>query len=155
MKDEKDPQYNIFGQDLPIIPQKKEFNFPEAGSSCGALFPSALSPPELRQRRHGIEILKIFNKNQKLGSSSNSTPHLSSPPTKFSISTPSQPSCKRHLESVTKDQETICSKAAEGDNTEFGAFVGTLAGSWLGSGTARTWTSAVWNPGVAGSGFTH
>uniref|UniRef100_A0A5F9D8G8 non-specific serine/threonine protein kinase n=1 Tax=Oryctolagus cuniculus TaxID=9986 RepID=A0A5F9D8G8_RABIT len=124
MKDEKDPQYNIFGQDLPIIPQKKEFNFPEAGSSCGALFPSALSPPELRQRRHGIEILKIFNKNQKLGSSSNSTPHLSSPPTKFSISTPSQPSCKRHLESVTKDQETICSKAAEGDNTEFGAFVG-------------------------------
>ncbi|KAB1278181.1 Transient receptor potential cation channel subfamily M member 7, partial [Camelus dromedarius] len=39
-------------------------------------------------------------------------------------STPSQPSCKSHLETVTKDQETVCSKAAEGDNIEFGAFVG-------------------------------
>ncbi|XP_073922035.1 transient receptor potential cation channel subfamily M member 7 isoform X3 [Castor canadensis] len=124
MKDEKDPQYNIFGQDLPVIPQRKEFSFPEAGSSCGALFPSAISPPELRQRRHGVEILKIFNKNQKLGSSPNSTPHLSSPPTKFSVSTPSQPSCKNLLETVTKDQESMCSKPAEGDNIEFGAFVG-------------------------------
>ncbi|XP_039093038.1 transient receptor potential cation channel subfamily M member 7 isoform X3 [Hyaena hyaena] len=124
MKDEKDPQCNIFGQDLPVIPQRKEFSFPEAGSSCGALFPSAISPPELRQRPHGVEMLKMFSKNQKLGSSSNSIPHLSSPPTKFFVSTPSQPSCKSPSETVTKDQETICSKAAEGDNVEFGAFVG-------------------------------
>uniref|UniRef100_A0ABI7XD15 non-specific serine/threonine protein kinase n=1 Tax=Felis catus TaxID=9685 RepID=A0ABI7XD15_FELCA len=124
MKDEKDTQCNIFGQDLPVIPQRKEFNFPEAGSSCGALFPSAVSPPELRQRPHGVEMLKMFSKNQKLGSSSNSIPHLSSPPTKFFVSTPSQPSCKSHSETVTKDQETVCSKAAEGDNVEFGAFVG-------------------------------
>uniref|UniRef100_A0A2K6LKB3 non-specific serine/threonine protein kinase n=1 Tax=Rhinopithecus bieti TaxID=61621 RepID=A0A2K6LKB3_RHIBE len=124
MKDDKDPQCNIFGQDLPAIPQRKEFNFPEAGSSSGALFPSAGSPPELRQRLHGVELLKIFNKNQKLSSSSNSIPHLSSPPTKFFVSTPSQPSCKSHLETGTKDQETVCSKAAEGDNIEFGAFVG-------------------------------
>ncbi|XP_023365742.1 transient receptor potential cation channel subfamily M member 7 isoform X1 [Otolemur garnettii] len=121
IKDDKDPQCNIFGQDLPVIPQRKEFNFPEAGSSSGALFPSAVSPPELRQRLHGVELLKIFNKNKKLGSSSNSIPHLSSPPAKFFVSTPSQPSCKSHLETVTKDQET---KAAEGDNIEFGAFVG-------------------------------
>ncbi|XP_073733083.1 transient receptor potential cation channel subfamily M member 7 isoform X2 [Callorhinus ursinus] len=124
MKDEKDPQCNIFGQDLPVIPQRKEFSFPEAGSSCGALFPSAVSPPELRQRIHGAEMLKMFSKNKKLGSSSNSIPHLSSPPTKFFVSTPSQPSCKNHLETVTKDQEIVCSKAAEGDNVEFGAFVG-------------------------------
>ncbi|XP_052579010.1 transient receptor potential cation channel subfamily M member 7 isoform X3 [Peromyscus californicus insignis] len=124
VKDEKDPQYNLFGQDLPVIPQRKEFNIPEAGSSCGALFPSAVSPPELRQRRHGVEILKIFNKNQKLGSSPNSSPHMSSPPTKFSVSTPSQPSCKSHLESATKDPEPVFYKAAEGDNIEFGAFVG-------------------------------
>uniref|UniRef100_A0A4W2HTM0 non-specific serine/threonine protein kinase n=1 Tax=Bos indicus x Bos taurus TaxID=30522 RepID=A0A4W2HTM0_BOBOX len=124
MKDEKDSQCNIFGQDLPVIPQKKEFNFPEAGSSSSALFPSAVSPPELRQRIHGVETLKMFSKNQKPGSSSNSIPHLSSPPTKFFVSTPSQPSCKGHLETVTKDQETVCSKAAEGDNIEFGAFVG-------------------------------
>ncbi|XP_040602167.1 transient receptor potential cation channel subfamily M member 7 isoform X2 [Mesocricetus auratus] len=124
MKDEKDPQYNLFGQDLPVIPQRKEFNIPEAGSSCGALFPSAVSPPELRQRRHGVEILKVFNKNQKLGSSPNSSPHMSSPPTKFSVSTPSQPSCKSHLESATKDPEPVFYKATEGDNIEFGAFVG-------------------------------
>ncbi|XP_054522930.1 transient receptor potential cation channel subfamily M member 7 isoform X17 [Pan troglodytes] len=124
MKDDKDPQCNIFGQDLPAVRQRKEFNFPEAGSSSGALFPSAVSPPELRQRLHGVELLKIFNKNQKLGSSSTSIPHLSSPPTKFFVSTPSQPSCKSHLETGTKDQETVCSKATEGDNTEFGAFVG-------------------------------
>ncbi|XP_064426551.1 transient receptor potential cation channel subfamily M member 7 isoform X2 [Mirounga angustirostris] len=124
MKDEKDPQCNIFGQDLPVIPQRKEFSFPEAGSSCGALFPSAVSPPELRQRVHGAEMLKMFSKNKKLGSSSNSIPHLSSPPTKFFVSTPSQPSCKNRLETVTKDQEIVCSKAAEGDNVEFGAFVG-------------------------------
>lgn len=123
MKDEKDPQYNVFGQNLPMIPQRKEFSFPEAGSSCGALFLSAVSPPELRQRLHGVETLKIFSK-KKLGSSPNSIPHLSSPPTKFFVSTPSQPSCKGHLEIVTKDQETVCSKAAEGDNIEFGAFVG-------------------------------
>ncbi|KAB0344848.1 hypothetical protein FD754_021774 [Muntiacus muntjak] len=124
MKDEKDSQCNIFGQDLPVIPQRKEFSFPEAGSSSSALFPSAVSPPELRQRIHGIETLKMFSKNQKPGNSSNSIPHLSSPPTKFFVSTPSQPSCKGHLETVTKDQETVCSKAAEGDNIEFGAFVG-------------------------------
>ncbi|XP_049561991.1 transient receptor potential cation channel subfamily M member 7 isoform X5 [Orcinus orca] len=130
MKDEKDSQFNISGQDLPVIPQRKEFNFPEAGSSCGALFPSAVSPPELRQRQHGVETLKMFSKNQKSGSSSNSIPHLSSPPTKFFVSTPSQPSCKSHLETITKDQETVCSKAAEGDNVEFGAFVGSgCAGS--------------------------
>ncbi|XP_048188386.1 transient receptor potential cation channel subfamily M member 7 isoform X2 [Perognathus longimembris pacificus] len=124
MKDEKDPDYNILGQDLSVIPQRKEFGFPEAGSSCGALFPSAISPPELRQRRHGVEVLKLFNKTQKVGSSPNSTPHLSSPPTKFSVSTPSQPSCKSHLETITKDHEAVFSKAAEGDNVEFGAFVG-------------------------------
>uniref|UniRef100_A0A8C2QXA6 non-specific serine/threonine protein kinase n=1 Tax=Capra hircus TaxID=9925 RepID=A0A8C2QXA6_CAPHI len=124
MKDEKDSQCNIFGQDLPVIPQRKEFNIPEAGSSCSALFPSAVSPPELRQRIHGVETLKMFSKNQKPGNSSNSIPHLSSPPTKFFVSTPSQPSCKGHLETVTKDQEIVCSKAAEGDNIEFGAFVG-------------------------------
>eukprot|EP00070_Physeter_catodon_P044228 XP_028351122.1 transient receptor potential cation channel subfamily M member 7 isoform X5 [Physeter catodon] len=124
MKDEKDSQSNVSGQDLPVIPQRKEFNFPEAGSSCGALFPSAVSPPELRQRQHGVETLKMFSKNKKSGSSSNSIPHLSSPPTKFFVSTPSQPSCKSHLETITKDQETVCSKAAEGDNVEFGAFVG-------------------------------
>ncbi|XP_059952816.1 transient receptor potential cation channel subfamily M member 7 isoform X2 [Mesoplodon densirostris] len=124
MKDEKDSQSNISGQDLPVIPQRKEFNFPEAGSSCGALFPSAVSPPELRQRQHGVETLKMFSKNQKSGGSSNSIPHLSSPPTKFFVSTPSQPSCKSHLETITKDQETVCSKAAEGANVEFGAFVG-------------------------------
>lgn len=124
MKDEKDPQCNVFGQDLPVIPQRKEFSFPEAGSSCGALLLSAVSPPELRQRLHGVETLKIFSKNKKLGSSPNSIPHLSSPPTKFFVSTPSQPSCKGHLETVTKGQETVCSKAAEGDNIEFGAFVG-------------------------------
>ncbi|XP_066132497.1 transient receptor potential cation channel subfamily M member 7 isoform X1 [Saccopteryx bilineata] len=124
VKDEKDSHCNIFDQDLPIIPQRKEFNFPEAGSSCGALFPSAISPPELRQRLHAVETLKMFSKNQKLGSSPNSIPHLSSPPTKLFVSTPSQPSCKSRLETVTKDQETVCSKAAEGDNIEFGAFVG-------------------------------
>ncbi|KAB0375069.1 hypothetical protein FD755_013561 [Muntiacus reevesi] len=124
MKDEKDSQCNIFDQDLPVIPQRKEFSFPEAGSSSSALFPSAVSPPELRQRIHGVETLKMFSKNQKPGNSSNSIPHLSSPPTKFFVSTPSQPSCKGHLETVTKDQETVCSKAAEGDNIEFGAFVG-------------------------------
>ncbi|XP_060150251.1 transient receptor potential cation channel subfamily M member 7 isoform X3 [Globicephala melas] len=130
MKDEKDSQFNISGQDLPVIPQRKEFNFPEAASSCGALFPSAVSPPELRQRQHGVETLKMFSKNQKSGNSSNSIPHLSSPPTKFFVSTPSQPSCKSHLETITKDQETVCSKAAEGDNVEFGAFVGSgCAGS--------------------------
>ena len=124
MKDEKDPQCNIFGQDLPVIPQRKEFSFPEAGSSCSALFPSTVSPPELRQRLHGVETIKMFSKNQKSGSSSNSIPHLSSPPTKFFVSTPSQPSCKSHLETVTKDREAVCFKAAEGDNIEFGAFVG-------------------------------
>uniref|UniRef100_A0A8C4MDH3 non-specific serine/threonine protein kinase n=1 Tax=Equus asinus TaxID=9793 RepID=A0A8C4MDH3_EQUAS len=124
MKDEKDPQCNLFDQDLPVVSQSKDFNFPEAGSSSGALFPSAISPPELRQRLHGVETLKMFSKSQKLGSTSNSIPHLSSPPTKFFVSTPSQPSCKSHLETVTKDQETVCSKAAEGDNIEFGAFVG-------------------------------
>ncbi|XP_058397538.1 transient receptor potential cation channel subfamily M member 7 isoform X4 [Diceros bicornis minor] len=124
MKDEKDPQCKVFGQDLPVVPQRKEFSFPEAGSSCGALLPSAVSPPELRQRLHGVETLKMFSKSQKLGSTSNSIPHLSSPPAKFFVSTPSQPSCKSHLKTVTKDQETVCSKAAEGDNIEFGAFVG-------------------------------
>ncbi|XP_036096546.1 transient receptor potential cation channel subfamily M member 7 isoform X7 [Molossus molossus] len=124
MKDEKDPQCNIIGQDLPELPQRKEFSFPEAGSSCGALFPSAVSPPELRQRLQGVETLKMFSKNKKLGSSPDSIPHLSSPPTKLFVSTPSQPSCKSHLETITKDQETVCSKAAEGDNIEFGAFVG-------------------------------
>lgn len=123
MKDEKDPQCSILGQDLPLIPQRKEFHFPEAGSSCGALFQSAVSPPELRQRLHGAEALKTYSKN-KTGRSPNSIPHLSSPPTKLFVSTPSQPSCKSHLETVTKDQGTVCSKAAEGDIIEFGAFVG-------------------------------
>lgn len=122
VKDEKDPQGNILGHDLPLIPQRTEFHFPEAGSSCGALFQSAVSPPELRQRLQGVETLKIFSKN-KSGRSSNSIP-LSSPPTKLFVSTPSQPSCKSHLETVTKDQGTVCSKAAEGDTIEFGAFVG-------------------------------
>nr|XP_045013081.1 transient receptor potential cation channel subfamily M member 7 isoform X4 [Jaculus jaculus] len=46
------------------------------------------------------------------------------PQAKFSASTPSQPSCKGHLETVTKDEEMFYYKAAEGDHTEFGAFVG-------------------------------
>ncbi|XP_060030641.1 transient receptor potential cation channel subfamily M member 7 [Erinaceus europaeus] len=124
MKDEKDLQCNVFGQDLPVIPQRKEFSFPEAGSSSSALFPSAISPPELRQRLPGVETLKLFSKSKKLGSSSTSIPHQSSPTSKFFVSTPSQPSCKSHLENVTKYQGTVCSKAGEGDNIEFGAFVG-------------------------------
>uniref|UniRef100_A0A8C4MC23 non-specific serine/threonine protein kinase n=1 Tax=Equus asinus asinus TaxID=83772 RepID=A0A8C4MC23_EQUAS len=46
MKDEKDPQCNLFDQDLPVVSQSKDFNFPEAGSSSGALFPSNDIPAE-------------------------------------------------------------------------------------------------------------
>uniref|UniRef100_A0A2K6GWX9 non-specific serine/threonine protein kinase n=1 Tax=Propithecus coquereli TaxID=379532 RepID=A0A2K6GWX9_PROCO len=74
MKDDKGPQSNIFGQDLSIIPQGKEFNFPEAGSSSGALFPSAVSPPELRQRLHGLELLVERNNLMRLSQSIPFTP---------------------------------------------------------------------------------
>ncbi|XP_051836602.1 transient receptor potential cation channel subfamily M member 7 isoform X1 [Antechinus flavipes] len=131
IRDERDAQCKITGQDLALIPRREElisrregFNFPEAGSSGGALFPSAIFPPELRHRVHGAETSKIINKNQKLGSSSNSTPHPSSPPNKFFVSTPSQPSCTSQMGNVILDKEHTSCKAAEGDAIEFGAFVG-------------------------------
>ncbi|XP_068954144.1 transient receptor potential cation channel subfamily M member 7 [Petaurus breviceps papuanus] len=131
IRDERDAQCKITGQDLALIPRREElisrregFNFPEAGSSDGALFPSAIFPPELRHRVHGTEASKIINKNQKLGISSNSIPHPSSPPSKFFVSTPSQPSCTSQMGNTSLDKEHIGSKAAEGDAVEFGAFVG-------------------------------
>uniref|UniRef100_A0A8D0H0V9 Transient receptor potential cation channel subfamily M member 7 n=1 Tax=Sphenodon punctatus TaxID=8508 RepID=A0A8D0H0V9_SPHPU len=123
-RDERDAEHKITGQDLAPVPRREELNFPEAGSSSSALFPRAVSPPELRQRVQGAEISKSVSKNKK-ANSSNSMPHLTSPRAKFFVSTPSRPSCKKQLESVAKDEEAACPKTTEGDNTvEFGAFVG-------------------------------
>lgn len=119
MQDERDS-----GHKMSSLPKQDEFNFPEAGSSGSALVPSALSPPELRQRIQGTDISKWGNKNKKTGNSSNSMPHLTSPTAKFFVSTPSRPSCKSQLETAAKEEEVVGLKAAEGENVEFGAFVG-------------------------------
>uniref|UniRef100_A0A8C8SVI8 non-specific serine/threonine protein kinase n=1 Tax=Pelusios castaneus TaxID=367368 RepID=A0A8C8SVI8_9SAUR len=123
--DERENQHKTIGQDLAPVPRGEELNFQEAGFSGSALFPSAVSPPALRQRLQGAEISKSINKNKKIGNSSNSMPHLISPTAKFFVSTPSQPSCKSQLESTAKNEAAVFSKATEGDNiVEFGAFVG-------------------------------
>ncbi|EMP29147.1 Transient receptor potential cation channel subfamily M member 7, partial [Chelonia mydas] len=125
MHSEREIQHKTIGQDLAPVSRGEELNFQEAGSSGSALFPSAVSPPELRQRLQGEEISKSINKNKKLGNSSNSMPHLTSPTAKLFVSTPSQPSCKSQLESTANNEAAILSKATEGDsNVEFGAFVG-------------------------------
>uniref|UniRef100_K7GIZ1 non-specific serine/threonine protein kinase n=1 Tax=Pelodiscus sinensis TaxID=13735 RepID=K7GIZ1_PELSI len=123
MHNEREIQHQTVDQDLVTVPRGEEVNFQEAGSSGSALFLSAVSPPELRQRLQGAETSKSINKNKKLGNSSNSMPHLSSPTAKLFVSTPSQPSCKSQLES-TNNEAAVLSKATEGDNiVEFGAFV--------------------------------
>ncbi|XP_060115795.1 transient receptor potential cation channel subfamily M member 7 [Heteronotia binoei] len=115
MQDERDS-----GHKMTDFPNRNELNFPEAGSSGSALIPRALSPPELRQRIQGTDSAKSSNKSKKVGSSSKSMPHQTSPTAKFFVSTPSRPSCKSQLETAAKDE-----KAADTDNTvEFGAFVG-------------------------------
>ncbi|KAH0619989.1 hypothetical protein JD844_014472 [Phrynosoma platyrhinos] len=120
MQDERDSEHKIIG-----LPKGDEFNFPGAGSSGSALVPRALSPPELRQRVQGTDILKCCNKNKKAGNSSNSMPRLASATAKFFVSTPSQPSCKNHLEHAMRNNEVIVLKPGDGENTvEFGAFVG-------------------------------
>ncbi|XP_039214703.1 transient receptor potential cation channel subfamily M member 7 isoform X2 [Crotalus tigris] len=120
MQDEKDP-----GLQMTAFTQGEEFNFPEAGSSGGALLPKALSPTELRQRVQGIQVSKHSTKGKKGGSSLNSLPYLSSLSTKFFVSTPSQPICKNQSGSTSKKEDIPIPKAAEGENTvEFGAFVG-------------------------------
>uniref|UniRef100_A0A8C3RP73 non-specific serine/threonine protein kinase n=3 Tax=Chelydra serpentina TaxID=8475 RepID=A0A8C3RP73_CHESE len=125
MHSERDIQHKTIGQDLAPVSRGEELDFQEAGSSGSAFFPSAVSPPELRQRLQGAEISKSINKNKKLGNSSNSMPHLTSPTAKLFVSTPSQPSCKSLLESTANNEAAILSKATEGDsNVEFGAFVG-------------------------------
>ncbi|KAI1235136.1 hypothetical protein IHE44_0002769 [Lamprotornis superbus] len=125
IRDDKENQHKTIGQELALVPRREEKNFQEAGSSGSALFSNAVSPPELRQRIQAAEISKSTSKNKKLGNSSNSTPHVTSPATKFFVSTPSRPSCKSQLDSSAKHEETVFSKATEGDNNvEFGAFVG-------------------------------
>ncbi|XP_044835812.1 transient receptor potential cation channel subfamily M member 7 [Mauremys mutica] len=125
MHSERDIQHKTIGQDLAPVSRGEELNFQEAGSSGSAFFPSAVSPPELRQRLQGSEISKSINKNKKLGNSSNSMPRLTSPTAKLFVSTPSQPSCRSQLESTANNEAAILSKATEGDsNVEFGAFVG-------------------------------
>ncbi|KAK9394000.1 transient receptor potential cation channel subfamily M member 7 [Crotalus adamanteus] len=120
MQDEKDP-----GLQMTAFTQGEEFNFPEAGSSGGALLPKALSPTELRQRVQGIQVSKHSTKGKKGGSSLNSLPYLSSLSAKFFVSTPSQPICKNQSGSTSKKEDIPIPKAAEGENTiEFGAFVG-------------------------------
>ncbi|XP_075570273.1 transient receptor potential cation channel subfamily M member 7 [Pelecanus crispus] len=124
-RDEKEVQHKTIGQELPPVPRREEINFQEAGSSGSALFSNAVSPPELRQRIQAAEISKSISKSKKLGNSSNSMPHVTSPTAKFFVSTPSRPSCKSQLDSSAKHEETVFSKATEGDNNvEFGAFVG-------------------------------
>ncbi|XP_041324741.1 transient receptor potential cation channel subfamily M member 7 [Pyrgilauda ruficollis] len=124
IRDDKEVQHKTIGQELALAPRREEKNFQEAGSSGSALFSNAVSPPELRQRIQAAEISKS-SKNKKLGNSSNSMPHVTSPTTKFFVSTPSRPSCKSQLDSSAKHEETVFSKATEGDNNvEFGAFVG-------------------------------
>ncbi|XP_068267039.1 transient receptor potential cation channel subfamily M member 7 [Nyctibius grandis] len=118
-------QHQTVGQELAPVPRKEEINFQEAGSSGSALFSNAVSPPELRQRIQAAEISKSISKSKKLGNSSNSMPHVTSPTAKFFVSTPSRPSCRSQLDSSAKHEETVFSKATEGDNNvEFGAFVG-------------------------------
>ncbi|XP_061855019.1 transient receptor potential cation channel subfamily M member 7 isoform X2 [Colius striatus] len=125
IRDEKEVQHKTIGQELAPVPRREEINFQEAGSSGSALFSSAVSPPELRQRIQAAEISKSISKSKKLGNSSNSMPHVTSPTAKFFVSTPSRPSCKSQLDSSAKHEETVFSKATEGDNNvEFGAFVG-------------------------------
>ncbi|NXL80962.1 TRPM7 protein, partial [Leptocoma aspasia] len=125
IRDDKEVQHKTIGQELALVPRREEKNFQEAGSSGSALFSNAVSPPELRQRIQAAEISKSTSKSKKLGNSSNSMPHVTSPTTKFFVSTPSRPSCKSQLDSSAKHEETIFSKATEGDNNvEFGAFVG-------------------------------
>ncbi|KFP69073.1 Transient receptor potential cation channel subfamily M member 7, partial [Cariama cristata] len=125
IRDEKEVQYKTIGQELAPVPRREEINFEEAGSSGSALFSNAVSPPELRQRIQAAEISKSISKSKKLGNSSNSMPHVTSPTAKFFVSTPSRPSCKSQLDSSAKHEETVFSKATEGDNNvEFGAFVG-------------------------------
>ncbi|NXL42087.1 TRPM7 protein, partial [Podilymbus podiceps] len=125
IRDEKEVQHKTIGQELGPVPRREEINFQEAGSSGSALFSNAVSPPELRQRIQTAEISKSISKSKKLGNSSNSMPHVTSPTAKFFVSTPSRPSCKSQLDSSAKHEETVFSKATEGDNNvEFGAFVG-------------------------------
>ncbi|XP_010293239.1 PREDICTED: transient receptor potential cation channel subfamily M member 7 [Phaethon lepturus] len=125
IRDEKEVQHKTIGQELAPVPRREEINFQEAGSSSSALFSSAVSPPELRQRIQAAETSKSISKTKKLGNSSNSMPHVTSPTAKFFVSTPSRPSCKSQLDSSAKHEETVFSKATEGDNNvEFGAFVG-------------------------------
>ncbi|NWR88599.1 TRPM7 protein, partial [Furnarius figulus] len=125
IRDEKEAQHKTIGQELAPVPRREEKNFEEAGSSGSALFSNTVSPPELRQRIQAAEISKSTSKSKKLGNSSNSMPHVTSPTAKFFVSTPSRPSCKSQLDSSTKHEETVFSKATEGDNNvEFGAFVG-------------------------------
>ncbi|XP_063201538.1 transient receptor potential cation channel subfamily M member 7 [Chroicocephalus ridibundus] len=125
IRDEKEVQHKTIGQELAPVPRREEINFQEAGSSGSALFSNAVSPPELRQRIQAAEISKSVSKSKKLGNSSNSMPHVTSPTAKFFVSTPSRPSCKGQLDSSAKHEETGFSKATEGDNNvEFGAFVG-------------------------------
>ncbi|NWZ43268.1 TRPM7 protein, partial [Brachypodius atriceps] len=125
IRDDKEVQHKTIGQELALVPRREEKNFPEAGSSGSALFSNAVSPPELRQRIQAAEISKSTSKSKKLGNSSNSMPHATSSATKFFVSTPSRPSCKSQLDSTAKHEETVFSKATEGDNNvEFGAFVG-------------------------------
>ncbi|NXC83287.1 TRPM7 protein, partial [Cercotrichas coryphoeus] len=125
IRDDKEVQHRTIGQELALVSRREEKNFQEAGSSGSALFSNAVSPPELRQRIQAAEISKSTSKSKKLGNSSNSMPHVTSPATKFFVSTPSRPSCKSQLDSSAKHEETVFSKATEGDNNvEFGAFVG-------------------------------
>uniref|UniRef100_A0A8C9MQG7 non-specific serine/threonine protein kinase n=1 Tax=Serinus canaria TaxID=9135 RepID=A0A8C9MQG7_SERCA len=125
IRDDKEAQHKTIGQELALAPRREEKNFQEAGSSGSALFSNAVSPPELRQRIQAAEISKSTSKSKKLGNSSNSMPHVTSPTTKFFVSTPSRPSCKSQLDSSANHEETVFSKATEGDNNvEFGAFVG-------------------------------
>ncbi|NXD19846.1 TRPM7 protein, partial [Spelaeornis formosus] len=125
IRDDKELQHKTIGQELALVPRREEKHFQEAGSSGSALFSNAVSPPELRQRIQAAEISKSTSKSKKLGNSSNSMPHVTSPTTKFFVSTPSRPSCKSQLDSSAKHEETVFSKATEGENNvEFGAFVG-------------------------------
>uniref|UniRef100_A0A8C6ZTG6 non-specific serine/threonine protein kinase n=1 Tax=Nothoprocta perdicaria TaxID=30464 RepID=A0A8C6ZTG6_NOTPE len=126
IRDDREGQLKTIGQELAPAPRREEINFQEAGSSGSALFPNVVSPPELRQRIQAAEISKSSSRSKKLGNSSNSMPHVTSPTAKFFVSTPSRPSCKSQLDSSIKHEETVCSKATEGDNNvEFGAFVDT------------------------------
>ncbi|XP_074901290.1 transient receptor potential cation channel subfamily M member 7 isoform X2 [Buteo buteo] len=125
IRDEKEAQHKTVGQELAPVPRREEINFQEAGSSGSALLSNAVSPPELRQRIQAAEISKSISKSKKLGNSSNSMPHVTSPTAKFFVSTPSRPSCKSQMDSSGKHEETVFSKTTGGDNNvEFGAFVG-------------------------------